>query len=205
MPGTLIFGGSFDPVHHGHLVTALRACEELGTRRVLFIPAAVSPHKMHRAGGSIANGEDRLAMLRLSTSPVAHFAVSDLELRRSPPSYTIDTVRALVAAEPAEEFTLLIGADQLPKLHTWREIDALLGLVNIAVLGRPGSALDLAGGVGGALQKFLPRMKVLSTPLLEISATDVRARVAAGKLIDYLVPEAVAAYIREKCLYRAVH
>lgn len=193
---TLLFGGSFNPVHHGHLITALRAAEVVGAARVLLIPAAVSPHK--RAAVP-APAHHRLAMLQLAVAGVPGLAVSDIELTRPAPSYTIDTIESLGGAE----LIMLMGADQLPKFHTWHRVTDILQRVRVAVLRRPGAGADLPALLDPALQPYAGRLIPLNTPLVDISATDIRQRVAAGRPIDFLVPPAVAAYIQQHGLYRA--
>jgi nicotinate-nucleotide adenylyltransferase len=189
MPTTLLFGGSFDPVHNGHLITAASAANEIGAHRVLLMPAAVSPHKT--ANVPRASARDRLVMLKLAAASSKLLEVSDLELLRPPPSYTIDTVEALRAAEPAEDFVLLIGADQIPKFDAWHRAADLRKLVQVAILARPGSQLALPAGT-----------RSVAAPLVDISSTDIRSRVKAGQSIDGLVPPAVVEYIREHGLYR---
>ncbi|MGN6367982.1 MAG: nicotinate (nicotinamide) nucleotide adenylyltransferase [Phycisphaerae bacterium] len=135
---TLIYGGTFDPIHHAHLLTALRAREILHADKVLFIPAHISPHKTHRRS---ASAEHRLNMLHLALADHAYFLADARELdrgeRTGTPSYTIDTIESLRAENPADTYTLLLGADQLPALHTWHRIGELVDLIDLAVLGRP--------------------------------------------------------------------
>ena len=200
--GIILYGGTFDPVHHGHLITAQAAREALGAARVLFMPARQNPHKACVRSAAAA---DRLAMLRAATAGMTEFAVSDLELSRAGPSYTIDTVRTLRQAEPAARLVLLLGADQLPTLPMWYEAAALLELVEPAVLRRPevdaeAGLAQVAARMGAATAARL-RGGLLDTPLVAISATDVRARVAGGRSIRYLVPADVEAYIQRHKLY----
>ena len=111
-----IFGGSFDPIHHGHVILARAAREKLGLDRIVFIPAHQSPHKTE---GKPASAEDRLAMIQLATAGEDGFEVADLELHRPPPSYTVDTLRELQTSHPNDEFVLLIGADNVSRFETW--------------------------------------------------------------------------------------
>lgn len=200
---TILFGGTFDPVHHGHLITAQAALEALRAERLVFIPANVSPHKSAMALG--ASGEDRVAMLRLAIEGVEAFSVDDLEVRRAGPSYTIDTVRALRAGRPGERLILLLGADQLKQFHHWHEVRELLGLVEIAVLGRPGSEVEgplvRIGEVLGSEVEGRCRAGMLATPLIDLSATEIRNRVSGGLAIRYRVPRGVEEYIRGHGLY----
>ncbi len=185
-----IYGGSFDPVHNGHLILARDAVEQLGLSRLIFIPAAISPHKLARAPG--APGEWRLRMLRAAVAGEERFAVDGLELERAGPSYTIDTIHALRVQAPADTaFFYLIGEDNLPLLHTWHHIDELRTLVQFVVCRR--HAPDLAAPPAG-----FP----VVTRWVDISSTEIRNRVASGRQIRYLVPEAVDAIIAARQLYR---
>lgn len=199
---TLLFGGSFDPIHRGHLQTAAAALAEVRADRVLFIPAHLSPHK----AGTAASFDHRLAMIRLAIGDQAGLAVSEIERLRPPPSYTIDTVTALQGQFPGDRFTLLMGADQLPKLHTWHRVGALLGMIDVAILPRPGVDAD-----GAAMQSVFDgatvarlRGAILHTPLVDIASTTIRQRLAAGQPTADLLPPAVAAYIATHNLYRLV-
>ncbi len=180
-----ILGGSFDPVHHGHLILARAAREELGLDRVIFIPAALSPHK---PGTTPAAAADRMAMLRLAIAGEPGFEASDAELRRPPPSYMVDTLRELTATNPGAEIVLLIGADNVAKFGTWNEPDEIRRLARIAVL-------DRANGEP-------PREWPVVRRVIDISSTGIRDRVAAGRSIRYLTPDAVCGYIAEHGLYR---
>jgi nicotinate-nucleotide adenylyltransferase len=181
-----LYGGTFDPIHLGHLLLARDALEQLGLDRMRFLPANHSPHKPEIR---ITPGPIRLEMVRAAIAGEPRFEADDRELRRPPPSYTIDTVRELIAEIPGAEFTYLIGADNLPLLHTWREIGALRGLVRFAVLARAG-AIDPAG----------EGMPVIRREI-EISSTEIRNRIANGQPVRYLVPDAVETIIRRHHLY----
>ena len=180
-----ILGGSFDPIHHGHLILARAAKEELGLDRVLLIPANKSPHK---ADTKPATAEDRLKMAQLAIDSEEGFEVSDTELRRPAPSYTIDTLRELRTLHPRDEFVLLIGGDNAATFDTWREPDEIRRLAQIAVLDRAGHAV---AGDWPIVRR-----------LVDISSTDLRARVAAGRSIRYLTPDPVCDYIHSYRLYR---
>jgi nicotinate-nucleotide adenylyltransferase len=180
-----ILGGSFDPIHHGHLILARAAREELGLDRVVFIPAHASPHK---TGDFSTTGEERLAMVRLAVAGEEGFELSDIELLRPPPSYTVDTLRELRNAHPNDELVLLIGADNVAKFDTWREPDEIRRLAKIAVLDRANHGIP-------------PGWPVVRR-LVDISSTDIRARVAAGRSIRYLTPDSVCDYIASHGLYR---
>lgn len=182
---TGIFGGSFDPIHHGHLILARAALEELGLDRIVFIPANLSPHK---ADTRPATGEERLEMVQLAIRGEEGFEASDVELRRPAPSYTVDTLRELKAIHPDDKFVLLIGADNVAKFDTWRAPDEIRKLADIAVLDR----------AGGAASHQWPVVR----RLIDISSTDIRARVAAERSIRYLTPDSVCDYIAARGLYR---
>jgi len=186
---TGILGGSFDPVHHGHLIAAGRAAEALGLDTVLFIPCARQPLKTQAPAAGPA---DRAAMVRLAIEGEAKFALDTMELDRPGPSYTVDTLRALLARAPEQRLVLIMGADAAAHLARWRAADEVARLAEVAVLTRPG-----APEPNSALVKHL-----VATPAIEISASDVRARVLAGKSIRYLVPDAVGAYIVKRRLYQ---
>jgi len=200
MAHSLVFGGTFDPIHHGHLITAQAARQELAADEVILIPAFISPHKLDRHA---ASGADRLAMARLATQGVPGFRVYPGEVERGGPSFTIDTLETLVRADPQRTLTLLLGADQLPQFHHWHRIDDILALVQVAIMGRPNVPLSfqtLQETLGHPVATRLAGC-ILPTPLVEISATAIRARVAAGEPIHFLVPPTVEAYIREHGLY----
>ena len=185
-----LFGGSFDPVHNGHLALAELLCELEGLDRVLFVPARRSPHKSSTA----ATPRHRLAMLRLAVRGNPRLRVSDLELGRRSPSYTIDTVRTL-AARWQQRPTLLLGGDALLDLPTWRESAALLREARIVVFARPGaeSARSRAGALG------VPYHDVALVPT---SSSMLRALVRRGLPIRYQVPEPVRRYIERHRLYQ---
>ena len=184
----LLFGGSFDPIHLGHLIAAEFAAEALRSTEVWFVPAREQPFKVGRHG---ASAEHRLRMLRVAVAGHPRFRVDAMELERPAPSYTVDTVRALAARLNAR-VTLLVGSDAARELPTWREADELLRLADVAVYERAGQS---AGALPYAAQR-------ITVPLVGISATEIRERVGAGRTIRYLVPEAVRAYITGLALYR---
>lgn len=186
---TGVFGGSFDPVHHGHLVAADRAAEALGLETVLFVPCARQPLK---TGGPVATGKQRCAMLRLAMQGHPRYALETMELDRPGPSYTVDTLRILKERWPDDRLVLILGTDAAAELPRWRAADEVARLAEIAVLTRPGSP-----EVASAFVKH-----VVATPAIEISASDIRARCVAGKSIRYLVPDVVAEYIERHGLYR---
>ena len=182
-----LFGGTFDPPHAGHLIAAQDARTILQLDTVIFIPAAIPPHK--RNEGITAAGT-RLAMLRAAATEDPAFQVDDLELHRTGPSWTVDTVRAYRERLPDAEILLLMGSDQYAEFQSWREPDMIRELATIAVLTREGGTQEPTDGVVTA-----------RVTRIDISSTDIRRRVRAGEPIRYLVPTAVEALIRLNRLY----
>ena len=194
---TLCFGGSFNPVHVGHLSCARAVAEAAGFGRVRLIPNQQSPHKPGVA--DLAPAADRLAMCRRAVAGDPLFAVDDVEVARSGPSYTLDTARLLTARD-GDPVHWLIGADQLPTLPLWHGAAALLAEVAFVVMGRPGWAIDWPA-LPDAVQCL--RSAVAPAPSLQVSSTDLRQRLRAGRSIRYLTPDAVVDYIQTRRLYRA--
>ena len=188
-----VFGGTFDPPHVGHLALAEWAREALDLDRVLFVPAARPPHKR---GKRMSPAGDRLAMTRLAVRGNRAFAVSAIEVRRTGPSYTVDTLRALARAHPGAAFWLLMGEDSLREFHTWHAPEAILELARLAVAARPG----VRASRGPA--RF-PRGRVvwLRNPELPISSSEIRRRARAGRSVRYWVPDAVARYLAAHRIY----
>lgn len=183
-----LFGGSFDPIHHGHLIVAGAVAEALGLDELRFMPANEQPLK---AGGHGASAADRTAMLELAIAGAPGFALERAEVERRGPSYTVDTLRLLRVREPESEFVVLLGTDAAAELDRWREPAELVKLARVAVFARPGSR-----PVEG------PRIwRSVPVPAIEISATAVRERVRAGRPVRYWVPDAVADYIARHRLY----
>lgn len=180
-----LYGGSFDPIHHGHLILARDAIEQLALDRVIFIPAAVSPHKLDRHP---APAEIRRAMVAAAIDGEPQFALDDSELHRTGPSFTIDTVEQMLSQFPGAELFYFIGADNIRALHTWRRIDELRQLVQFVVFDRDADAA--AHGFPTLARR------------IDISATEIRTRVARGESIRYLVPEPVRALIEKHHLYQ---
>jgi nicotinate-nucleotide adenylyltransferase len=189
-------GGSFNPIHHGHLLCARAAAEALGIKKVVLIPTAVSPLKIQDK--STAPAADRLEMNRLGIEVTPDFELDDREIRRSGPSYTIDTARELRKAG-WKEVIWLIGADLLAGLPKWHEPDALLKEVRFVLMARPGWSFDATG----LPPKFAALIQnVVEVPQIDIASTDIRRRVRAGLPIDFLTPPQVVRYIKERGLYR---
>lgn len=179
-----IYGGTFDPIHHGHLILAREARERLGLERIIFVPAAVSPFK----GVPSSSAEDRLAMLQSAIAGEPEFAIDEFEIHRPPPSYTIDTVETIKMREPDAELFYLIGQDNVAGLTKWHRFGDLEKLVQFVVLDRTGEPSNHSYS--------LVQRKV------DISATEIRNRVASHRSIRYLVPESVNEIIKSRRLYQ---
>jgi nicotinate-nucleotide adenylyltransferase len=194
-----IYGGVFNPPHHGHLVAAQEAHSQLGLDVVVWIPVGEAPH---RAIESDPGADTRLEMVELATSADERFRVSRIELEREGPSYTVDTLRELHEREPDSEFFLILGGDQALALPTWREPEQVLELATLAVFERGSSTRNAIGITIGRLVGA-DRVRFLEMPRIDISSTLVRRRAAAGKPIRYLVPDKVANFIGAQSLYGA--
>ncbi len=192
-----IFGGSFDPVHNAHVALAQAALSELKLDEVRWIPAG-QPWQKTRA---ITAAQHRAAMLQLAIAAQPRFVLDRTELDRPGQSFTLDTVRALATAQPGTKWFLLIGQDQYANLHTWRDWQALLGLVVLAIANRPHAESNQPLAPHADVQAFTHRTVPL--PMLDISSTDIRQRAARGTDISHLVPSAVARYIETHGLYRS--
>lgn len=188
-----VFGGSFDPVHLGHLLAAQDACEQMQLDRVVFMPAAQAPLRDDAPRASAAR---RLALLHAAVAGDARFEVSTLEIDRGGVSYTIDTVRALRLAHPEVDWFWIIGADQTARLAQWREIDVLAGLTAFIVLARPGYTIPAAASPASL------RLHPVSAHLFDVSSSEIRGRVAAGKPVRYFLPPSVGDAIERDQLYR---
>ncbi len=188
-----ILGGTFDPIHFGHLAMAEEARERLGLARVLFIPTGEPPHKPQGR----ASAEDRCRMTELAVAENPAFAVSRIEIDRPGRSYTVETLRDLHAQYPETDFTFIIGADMALDFHRWRDPEGILAQAAVVAITRPGYDLAQLATLPTA-----GRITPLDAPGLYLSSTDLRARVREGRSIRYLVPAAVREYIEERGLYR---
>ena len=194
-----IMGGTFDPIHMGHLVMAEAVRMDYDLAKVIFIPTGTSPHKQ---GMSVTPALDRYIMTMMATYSNPYFFVSPIERDRPGPSFTIDTVRALVSEYgPGTEFYFLTGTDAVLELHTWNNIDDLLELCHFVAASRPGKTRSIAEEITRLGPRAKGRIHRLTTPELEISSTDIRERVRLGKSIRYFVPENVENYIHKEGLY----
>jgi len=192
-----LLGGTFDPIHLGHLIIAEHAVEELALDRVLFVPAQTPPHKLGRA---ILPARHRVAMVKLAIEGNDRFAFSDLDLRSEMPSYTSELVSRLHEARPGTEILFIAGADSLRDFPTWHEPETILAHASLAIARRPGVTIEPSMLM--ALPGMRSRVRVFESPLIEISSSAIRERVHQGKSARYLVPDSVEAYIRNHGLYR---
>ena len=184
-----LFGGSFDPVHHGHLLVAQAAAEVLELDEIRFVPAREQPFKV---GEHVATAADRATMLERAIAGSPGMRVERIELDRPGPSYTVDTLRALREREPGTSLVLLVGSDAAMGVPRWHEAPELSRLARIVAFGRAG----IAGG------KLPAGIESITVPAVEISSTVVRERVRRGQSIRYWVPDAVAEFIAARGLYR---
>ena len=188
-----VFGGTFDPPHAAHLIIAEYVRGELGLDHVLFVPAAVPPHKTQ---GMITPGHHRLEMVRLAIRGNTAFEVSDMELRRGGISYTVDTLDELARKRPGDTLFLLIGEDNLVEFGTWKEPERILKLAQVIAMTRPGFAVE-------PTLSFHDAIKICEVPQLGIASRDIRERLRAMRTVRYLVPDPVVHYIRMNKLYGA--
>jgi len=195
-----IFGGTFNPIHNGHLLIAEAAREEYGLERVIFVPASHPPHKQR---SDIAPNSWRYDMVRLAVADNPFFFVSDVELLRSGPSYTVDTLRYFHEVYQGQaEFYFIMGTDTLLDLPTWKYADELIALTHFLSALRPRYRTDLSVLTTRFGQQTQEKIHFLHTPEMEISATDLRQRFATGRSTRYLLPVAVQEYILANHIYR---
>jgi nicotinate-nucleotide adenylyltransferase len=192
-----VFGGTFDPVHMGHLAVAQEAADALGLERVLFVPAGEPPHK---PGRTITAARHRRAMVELAIADNNRFALDTIELDRAGPSYTADTLEALSPRYAA--LTLILSADAFLALHEWHDPRRILSLARVAVAPREGYPAAGPDYLAGHFPDLADRVVFLSGPQIRLSASDLRRTAARGRTLRYLVPNAVAAYIDDHDLYR---
>lgn len=184
-----LFGGTFDPLHLGHLRAAENAREALGLGEIVFVPAGRPPHGLSPGGSAF----DRYAMVALATASHPAFVASDLELGREGPSYTVDTLEQVRSQRPEAELVLIVGSDTYPEMKTWKDAGRVRSLCTLAVVSRPGEEDEAPAGPGVA---WVPGAG------LPISASQVRQRLREGRSVRYLVPDGVADYIAKRRLYR---
>lgn len=188
-----IMGGSFDPIHIGHLLAATCAQEEAELDQVWFMPSYTPPHKAESETGAA----DRMAMTRLALLDNPCFQVSDMEMTREGTSYSYDTAAALLAERPNDTFYWIIGADMIRYLPKWHRIEELLDLISFIGLQRPGYPVDW----GELSPSMRTGVSVVPMPQFDVSSSMIRARLDQGKTCRYLLPQGVVEYIKEKHLY----
>ncbi|MEZ6055318.1 MAG: nicotinate-nucleotide adenylyltransferase [Planctomycetaceae bacterium] len=193
-----LFGGTFDPIHFGHLLMAEQCREQCQLDVVRFIPAFQPPHK---PGVPISPAKDRIAMLELALAGEPKLEVSRIEMERKGKSYTVDTLRRLHETEPEHEFVLIIGADSLTDLPTWREPAEILQLATIAAVNRGRTAPSLDPIIAAVGESCRQRIQLVDMPAIDLSATDIRSRVASGRSIRYMTQRSVAMYVKQHRLY----
>ena len=195
-----IFGGTFDPVHMGHLILAEQCRDQAALDQVWFMPAAHPPHK---AGAEITRFEQRCEMIELATAGHPAFRVERVEKELPPPSYTAETLAELRRRHPADQFFLLMGSDGLPDLPGWYEPRRVIEAAGLVVVPRPGVMLWTAERLARALglEASAVRLQFVACPMIEIASRELRRAMADGMSIRYMVPRAVEEYIRDRKLY----
>jgi nicotinate-nucleotide adenylyltransferase len=185
-----LLGGTFDPIHIGHLLMARTALEQMDLDQVIFIPSCVPPHKK---SPTLFSAMDRLEMVRLAVTQVPEFAVSDFEIQKGGRSYSVDTVRHFRGISPTSaKLYFIVGGDAISQLDTWKDADQLKTMCSFVSVNRPGYSR------GDAELKY----HAVTMNGIEMSSTEIRRRILQGKSIQFLVPDAVLGYIRDKKLYR---
>ncbi len=194
-----IFGGSFNPIHYGHLMICEYIKEEMGLDKVIFIPTGNPPHKELEL-----SAEDRYEMVRLAISPNPDFEISDIETTRVKKSYTVDTIRELKKIYKEEKLYFLIGLDSIFQLKTWMKIGDLSQEIEFVVALRPGylDKEEVNKEIDFLRENFGTKINLIKTPLYEISSTDLRDRIRVGKSLRYLIPKKVLDYIEESGFYK---
>ena len=185
-----VMGGTFDPIHFGHLVAANEAASAFNLEKVLFVPTGEPWQKQ-----VISSADHRFEMTKRAISKNKLFEISNVDIKRPGPTYTVDTLRDMHELYPDAELFFITGADSISKIDTWKDADQIWSLANFVGVTRPGHSLV-------APNSALGKISLLEIPALAISSTDIRARVKAGKPIEYLLPKKVIKYIRKNNLYR---
>jgi nicotinate-nucleotide adenylyltransferase len=201
-----IMGGTFDPIHYGHLVIAEAARAKFQMEEIVFVPSGTPPHKR---GRNITHFEHRFQMTKLAIQDNAHFCVSRLEIDRPGPSYAVDTIRALRDLfSPNTRLYFITGADAILEILSWKDVGALIGMCQLVAATRPGYSLDGLKDIVNRIQSEHKRefnVHTMEVPALMISSTDIRKRVESGMPIKYLLPDSVEKYIYDHKLYRFEH
>lgn len=192
-----IYGGTFDPIHYGHLLLAERCREELQLDEVWFIPAGTSPHKLGRV---TSPARARADMVEFAISGFPEFKVSRIEMERGGPSYTVQTLEQLRTAAPERELFLLMGADSIAELMTWKDPARILELSQVVAVNRAGESPDLSS-LQALMEETGRTVRNVEMPAMGVSASEIRSRVALGQSIRFLTPRPVEMYIRQHKLY----
>ena len=185
-----VMGGTFDPIHFGHLVAANEAASQFGLEKVIFVPTGEPWQK-----SSITPAKHRYAMTQLAIADNSHFEISDVDIKRDGPTYTVDTLRDIQALHPDAELYFITGADAISQILTWKDVDQIWSKAHFVGVTRPGHALQVP-------KTPQATVSLIEIPALAISSTDIRARVKAGKPIEYLLPNEVIEYIGQNQLYQ---
>ena len=194
-----VLGGTFDPIHIGHLVVADNALQQLELDTILFVPAGQPPHKTGRV---ISSAADRSAMIEIAIADRSEFVHSSVDLDREGPSFTVDLLHRIHATYAPSALFFVMGADSLRDFATWSRPEAILRIARIAVARRPG--VELGAGVLASVTGLADKLDLLNSPLSHISSTDLRDRVSRGQTIRYLLPRGVHDYLDSRNLYRSV-
>lgn len=184
-----ILGGTFNPIHIGHLMIAQMVLEKLGLDKVIFVPSCLPPHK---SGLNLIDARHRLRMAHLGVRGNRHFEVSSFEIVKGGKSYSVDTVRYFRRRYPGVKLFFIIGSDHIAKLHTWKNIQEVVKIVSFIAVYRPGFKTI----------RSRIRVKSIIIPGVHTSSSDIRRRLVAGKTVKHLIPENVLRYIRKHKLYR---
>ncbi|MEJ7838673.1 MAG: nicotinate-nucleotide adenylyltransferase [Thermomicrobiales bacterium] len=193
-----LMGGTFDPIHIGHLVIAQRAMEQLDLNAVIFLPAGLPPHKQDEEHTSAIH---RVAMTRLAIESVPNFRISERDVREDRASYTVDLLRDVKADNPDANLTFIIGADSLRDFARWREPEAIVRIARLAVAARP--EVSVPEDIYQQVRGLREAIDWIESPLLDIAATELRDRISRGATVQHLVPASVLAYIQQRKLYRS--
>jgi nicotinate-nucleotide adenylyltransferase len=185
-----VMGGTFDPVHFGHLVAANEAASAFGLDKVIFVPTGEPWQKQ-----TITDSGHRFNMTKLAIAGNSHFDISRVDVDRPGPTYTVDTLRDIKSQHPEAELFFITGADSIAQIGSWKDSEQIWPLAHLVGVTRPGHSLEVPKSPHGAVS-------LLEIPALAISSTDIRARVESGKPIDYLLPASVIDYIQKNNLYR---
>jgi nicotinate-nucleotide adenylyltransferase len=196
-----VFGGSFDPVHWGHLILAEQCREQARLDEVWFLPSAHHPFK---AAQTVTPFDQRVAMLRLAIRDVPKFSVCEIERDLAPPTYTANTLDALAERHPDSRWSFLLGSDALEELPTWHEPARIVERADFVVMARPGTAIPSVDELQGRMslrRSARLRIQVIDVPLIDLSSRDIRQRVSEGRSFRFMTPRAVEDFIRSHQLY----